>query len=94
MAIQQVDDFREEARDLAGLLAPLPDADWEQETTFKAWTINDVVQHLHFSDRMAFLSATDEDAYHKFRGDLTAARVWLCIVPPFSRAAVKSPRNL
>lgn len=74
MAIQQVDDFREEAQDLARLLAPLGDADWEQETTFKSWTINDVIQHLHFSDRMAFLSATDEEAYDKFRADLTTAR--------------------
>ena len=74
MAIQQVDDFREEARDLASLLQPLGDNEWEQETTFKSWTINDVIQHLHFSDHMALLTATNVDAYHEFRGRLTAAR--------------------
>ncbi|MEM9355495.1 MAG: TIGR03084 family metal-binding protein [Pseudomonadota bacterium] len=74
MAIEQVDDFREEAQDLASLLGPISEGDWDLETTFKAWTINDVVQHLHFSDQMAFLSATDEDAYYEFRGALTAAR--------------------
>ncbi len=74
MTLQQVDDFREEARILAELLATLDPSDWARETAFKGWTINDVVQHLHFSDNMALLSATDVEAYVKLRDEIRAAR--------------------
>jgi uncharacterized protein (TIGR03084 family) len=74
MSIQQVEDFREEARVLADVLESIGEDDWERETTFKQWTVNDVVQHLHFSDNMALLSATDVDAYVKLRDEVRAAR--------------------
>ncbi|MGI9426008.1 MAG: TIGR03084 family metal-binding protein [Hyphomicrobiaceae bacterium] len=74
MSLQQVQDFREEAEELHKLLAALDDDDWQRETTFKHWTINDVVQHLHFSDNMALLSATDVDAYVRLRDAIKARR--------------------
>lgn len=67
MTLQQIDDLREEARELGGLLATLDDGDWERETTFKRWTINDVIRHLHWSDYMGLQSATDPDNYVKLR---------------------------
>ncbi len=74
MSVQQIDDFRAEARELAALLEPLTETDWDAQTTFKSWTINDVIQHLFFADYMALLSATDLDAYTNLRADVTAAR--------------------
>lgn len=74
MTLQQVEDFREEAMELGALLAALDDADWERETTFKSWTINDVVQHLHYGDILGASSATDPDKYIALRDELRAAR--------------------
>ena len=45
--MQQAIDFREESDALYELLGPLSDADYEQPTLFKNWTINAVVRHLH-----------------------------------------------
>ena len=56
--IQQVDDFRAEAAELHQLLNGLSDSDWTRATQFKAWTIDDIVRHLHMGDRMALASAT------------------------------------
>ena len=74
MTLQQVQDFREEAEELSRLLVTLDDGDWDRETAFKSWTINDVVRHLHFSDNMALLSATDVAAYVKLRDEIRARR--------------------
>jgi hypothetical protein len=46
--MQQALDFLEESRDLDRLIADLNDQDYERSTGFKQWTINDVLQHLHF----------------------------------------------
>ena len=51
--LQQAVDFRAEAEALHALLVTLDDADWGRPTLFKAWTVNDIVQHLHESDLMA-----------------------------------------
>lgn len=58
--MEQATDFLEETRAMAGLLAPLPDAAFEEATQFKGWTINDVIRHLHFWNRAAGLQLTDE----------------------------------
>ena len=47
MVMQQATDFLEESRALAGLLAALSDLDFETQTQFKGWTINNIVRHLH-----------------------------------------------
>ena len=56
--LQQIADLREEGAELHALLTGLGDADWERETLFKRWTINDIVQHLHFGDEMGMASPT------------------------------------
>ena len=53
--IQQIDDLRAEAGELGGLLACLREDDWPRATLFKAWTVDDIVRHLHMGDTMALL---------------------------------------
>jgi len=72
--MQQITDLRDEADELHRLLSPLPDAEWNRPTQFKAWTINDILQHLHMGDAMAFASATDPAAFDALRADIQAKR--------------------
>lgn len=58
--MQQADDFRAESRALYTLLAPVDEGTLAQPTQFKAWTINAVLQHLHFWNEMAGLQLTNE----------------------------------
>ena len=58
--MEQAADFLAETNALAGLLAPLRDAAFDEATQFKGWTLNDVVRHLHFWNRAAGLQLTDE----------------------------------
>ena len=53
--MQQAHDFGEECAALDAALAPLAEADFDRVTLFKDWTINDVLQHLHFFNLMAVL---------------------------------------
>ena len=50
--MQQATDFREESLTLLALIADLDDVGFEQVTQFKSWTINDVIRHLHFWNRV------------------------------------------
>lgn len=72
--LQQVTDFRAEAAALESLLHELADEDWERPTLFKGWTVNDIVQHLHFGDVMALTSARDPEAFAALRADVAARR--------------------
>jgi uncharacterized protein (TIGR03084 family) len=63
MMLQQALDFRDESEALYQLLAGLDEADFERETLFKAWTIRDVVGHLHMWNWAADLSLIDESAF-------------------------------
>ncbi len=72
--LQQITDFKAEAAALAGLLERLSDADWERETLFKSWTINDVVRHLHTGDIMAATSVADPAAFVALLADVRAKR--------------------
>jgi len=58
--MEQAADFLEETQALAGLLASLSDAAFDEATQFKGWTVNDVIRHLHFWNRAAGLQLTDE----------------------------------
>ncbi len=60
---QQAADLLEEGHSLKALLDDLSPDDWQQPTPFKQWTVNQVVQHLHGSDRMAVLSLKDADGF-------------------------------
>ena len=72
--IQQIDDLRAEAGELDGLLASLREDDWPRATLFKAWTVDDIVRHLHMGDTMALASATDPEAFAALMADIQARR--------------------
>ena len=72
--LQQAIDLRDEADDLYRLLESLDEADWARPTQFKAWTVNDVVQHLHDSDLLAAASARDPEEYSRMRAVILARR--------------------
>jgi uncharacterized protein (TIGR03084 family) len=66
MVMQQATDFLEESRALAGLLAALSDSDFETQTQFKGWTINNIIRHLHVWNIAVDLSLQDEAAFGAF----------------------------
>ncbi|QQS15245.1 MAG: TIGR03084 family protein [Rhodospirillales bacterium] len=72
--MREVTDLRAEADELHAQLATLPAADWDRATLFKAWTINDVVQHLHAGDLLAAASARDPVEFKALAADMRAKR--------------------
>jgi len=68
--LQQALDFKVESDALYELLKPLKDQDFQQETLFKGWTINTVLQHLHFFNYAAHISLNDEDAILNLLSDM------------------------
>jgi len=72
--LPQIADFSAEADELNALLETLSEADWERVTLFKAWTINDVIQHLHAGDLMAAASATGAAEFAAHRSRFQALR--------------------
>lgn len=67
---RQVDDLRAEGAELAALMATLPEEDWQRSTTFKSWTIYDVIAHLHFSDHMGITTIESGDAFKALMADM------------------------
>jgi len=72
--IAEIADLRAEGKELYALLDTLCDSDWDRVTQFKAWTINDVVLHLHAADVQAAASAQSAEAYLALRNDIVAQR--------------------
>ncbi len=70
--LPQITDFRDEANELHELLLTLRVADWERETLFKQWTVNDIVQHLHDGDLMAAASVSGPQHFAEFRAERQA----------------------
>jgi uncharacterized protein (TIGR03084 family) len=70
--MEQAGDFLDETRGLHGLIAGLTDADYDQKTLFKGWTINMVLRHLHIWNQAAMLSLTDAAAFQGFLKDMAA----------------------
>lgn len=66
---QQAADLREEGTALKVLLDSLSEQDWQRATPFKQWTVNQVVSHLHGSDKMAVLSLKDPDEFARVCAD-------------------------
>ena len=64
-------DLRAEGEQLYTFLTTLDDADWSRATTFKSWTVNDVVEHLHLSD---FLAVTSHKGADQFAGVMKQMR--------------------
>ena len=68
--MQQAKDFRAESNALFALLDGADATRFDEPTLFKTWTINAVLQHLHFWNQMAGLQLTDEAALTRRLGDL------------------------
>ena len=68
--LQQATDFQVESDALYRLVEPLNDKDLEQETQFKKWTINTILQHLHYFNYAAHTSLRDEEAIERLLNDL------------------------
>ena len=71
--LEQIRDLREEGDELYELLKTLEEADWGRATPFKSWTVQDVVEHLHFSDRLAVLSLKSDEEFMKVAADMGKA---------------------
>src|SRR5881227_2237511 len=56
-------DLDAETRTIDDVVANLPAADWGRATPAEGWTIAHQIAHLAWTDRLALLSATDEDAF-------------------------------
>ncbi|WP_170418607.1 TIGR03084 family metal-binding protein [Ruegeria atlantica] len=61
--MQQATDFLEESEALFAILADVSGDQWDTQTQFKRWTLNDVLVHLHYWNQMADLSLQDPDAF-------------------------------
>lgn len=64
--MQQAQDFCDESAALGELLVTLSDANFEQPTLFKGWTINNILRHLHVWNIAAGKSLDGEDAFAAF----------------------------
>ncbi len=71
--MQQVQDFMEECFVLAKAVEGLDDADFNQVTQFKGWTINDVLVHLHFWNKAANVSLQNPDAFQAMLAEIMAS---------------------
>lgn len=71
--LTQVDDLRAERDELDTLLTSLHDADWARVTTFKSWTVWDVVAHLHLSDHMGMTSLEGEEPFRALMREMRDA---------------------
>lgn len=60
MAIEQAEDFRAESTALYELLNGRSNSEMAENTLFKKWTTNDVIQHLFYWNEMAALQIVDE----------------------------------
>jgi len=67
-------DFLEESASLHALVAPLNDAELQQKTAFKDWTINRVIQHLHVWNLAAGLSLKGDGSFETYYAGLEAHR--------------------
>lgn len=72
--LAQAHDFRAECDALYAVLAAAPTAAWRQPTQFKAWTFDDILGHLHFSDHAAAVAARSRDEVHALFREVHAAR--------------------
>ncbi|MCP5373756.1 MAG: TIGR03084 family protein [Hyphomicrobiales bacterium] len=73
--MEQATDFRDESDALYALVAPLTAADLARATPFKQWTVDHILQHLHFFNVMADLSLRDEDRFGREYGAMKARRL-------------------
>jgi uncharacterized protein (TIGR03084 family) len=72
--LQEAIDFRDESTALFDLLEPLTEQEFDTPTLFKQWTLNDVLSHLHFFNRLADHSLRDKPQFERIAAELQAAR--------------------
>ena len=65
-----VTDLRAEGEELYQFLSKLKDDDWICETTFKRWTVNDVIAHLYFGDHLGLTSYKSGGTFKAFMKDV------------------------
>ncbi len=70
--LQQAIDFRDESEVLHSLVQRAEAADFDRETQFKRWTLNDVLVHLHFWNKAADQSLTDPDGFMALFSELSS----------------------
>ncbi len=70
---EQIRDLKAEGDDVYKLLSSLEATDFDAATSFKNWTVRDVVAHLHLSDVLAMKSVTDVAAFHQLSKDMMGA---------------------
>ena len=71
--LQEALDFQAESDDLLALLERLDEQDWDRETQFKHWTINDIVAHLHLFNYAADLALQDGNSFGSLMRELNDA---------------------
>ncbi len=71
---QAADDFRAEADELYKVLEDADTGYWTERSTFKDWTVWDVIAHLHLSDHMALTTLRDGQAFRELLADIGAAK--------------------
>ena len=91
--MQQASDFLEESEALDAILAGLADAAFERTTLFKDWTVNDVLQHLHFFNDMAEKSAFAPEVFASEYAAFSAAREAHGSMVAATRAVMGDPRG-
>lgn len=72
--ISEAQDFLDESSALHALVAPLTDADYARPTQFKGWSVNDVLQHLHFFNLAAIHSLREPGWFDALYASLNARR--------------------
>lgn len=64
---EQVVDLQEEGAELHDFLAMLDEADWERSTPFKSWTVSQVVEHLHYADKLTMMTLNEPEQFVAWR---------------------------
>jgi len=91
--LQEAIYFRDECDALFALLDTIDEQDWNRQTQFKHWTINDVVAHLHFGNHAAGLSLKSSDMFRGFVQEITGARARGTTNLEFTHAWLDSAKN-
>ncbi len=72
--MKQAQDFRTVCDQLNGLLSALDEDDFERQTGFKQWSIDDIMRHLHVWNRAALLSLTNPKRFGTFMQSVSPSR--------------------
>ncbi|MEX2520090.1 MAG: TIGR03084 family metal-binding protein [Paracoccaceae bacterium] len=64
--MRQAQDFLDESRVLAALIAPLSDEAMRRRTAFKGWSIDEILRHLHVWNEAALWSLQDPPRFQAY----------------------------